>query len=206
MKKLATTAFFLLGAISILLMSIHYFQSDTAGIMKGKSISSELWYRYFLRTHILFGIITIAVGPFQFIKKWRMRFIATHRKMGYLYFGSVLVSSLTGLVVAQYAMGGWSTRIGFSVLALLWGTTTILAITSIIKGNLLQHRKWIYLSYGFTFSAITQRTFLLTAFINGIDFIDIYRWSAWLPWIMNAIVAIVLFERSVMNKRELISS
>ncbi|MEL6945813.1 MAG: DUF2306 domain-containing protein, partial [Bacteroidota bacterium] len=139
----------------------------------------------------------ITVGPFQFIKKLRSRFGNLHRKMGYLYFISIMIASLTGLIVAQYAMGGWSTRIGFSVLAVLWSTSTIMAVKTILTNDLVQHKKWIYLSYGFTFSAITQRTLLLTVPISDFDFIDIYRLSAWLPWMINSAIAVFLFERSM---------
>jgi len=197
MKKSISTSFFLFGAISMIAMSLHYFQLDVTGVMKGKSISSEAWYRYCLRIHILFGIVAITVGPFQFIKKLRTCFSQLHRKIGYLYFGSVIISSLTGLVVAQHAMGGWSTRIGFSILAILWCSSTILAVKAILDKDLTKHRKWIYLSYGLTFSAITQRTLLLIVFISAFDFMDIYRWSAWLPWMLNATLAVFLFNRSL---------
>jgi hypothetical protein len=52
------------------------------------------------------------------------------------------------------------------------------------------------ISYGLTFAAITQRTLLLVPLLTDIEFIFIYRLSAWLPWILNTAIALYLFKKS----------
>jgi len=93
----------------------------------------------------------------------------------------VFFSGFAGLIVAQFAMGGWITSVGFSVLSFLWLFTTIKAISSIRLGDISNHKKWMFLSYALTFSAITQRTLLLIPLWTETLFMPIYQLSAWLP-------------------------
>ena len=92
------------------------------------------------------------------MKKLRNSHKTIHKGVGYIYTISVCFSGLSGLVIAQFAMGGWITTIGFSILSMTWLYTIIKAISSIIGGDIINHKKWIYLSYGLTFATIPQRT------------------------------------------------
>jgi uncharacterized membrane protein len=199
MKRTAFTVFLFIGAISMIVMSLHYFQSDSAGILKRKEISDSFWYLLTFRTHIFLGLVAISIGPFQFIKKLRFNYKTVHKVIGYIYTTSVLLSGLLGIIIAQFAMGGWITTIGFSSLSLIWIYTTVKAITYIRDGNVLQHKKWIFLSYGLTFAAITQRTLLLIPLLTEIPFMPIYQLSAWLPSLINLSIAYFLFKRSNVN-------
>lgn len=183
------TLFFLAGAISMLVMSMHYFQLHLTGVLKNKPVSNELWYHIALRVHIVFGMIAMFTGPLQFIKTFRKRSVKWHKRLGYIYVSSVFTSSLFGLIVAQYAMGGLMSTLGFSTLSILWFTTTFLAIRSIIKKDILNHKKWMIRSFALTFSSIPQRLMLLMAYSPYIEFIDIYKLSSWLCWILNLAIA-----------------
>ena len=177
-------------------MSLHYFQSDSAGILKRKEIADSFWYLFIFRTHIFLGLVAIVIGPFQFIKKIRNTYKIFHRIIGYIYTVSVLFSGISGLIIAQFAMGGWITTLGFSILSLTWLYTTIKAISSIRGRDVLNHKKWMFLSYGLTFAAITQRTLLLIPLLTEIPFMPIYQLSAWLPWLLNLSIAYFLYKRS----------
>jgi hypothetical protein len=159
MKKYLLIGFFFIGAITMLTMSLHFFQNEISGIMKYKDISANM-------------------------------------RLGYIYLSSVLISSVMGLLVAQFAMGGIVSTIGFSILAVFWFVSAIIAITSIRKKDIVTHKKWMFISYGLTFAAITQRTLLLVPLLTDIEFIFIYRLSAWLPWILNTAIALYLFKKS----------
>ena len=184
------------GAISMLVMSIHYFQEDITGILKGKEISSEIWFRYSLRIHIISGMLAIFIGPIQFIKKLRMRSTSVHRSLGFLYSISVIIGSISALVIAQFAMGGLISTLGFSLLAVIWLCATLLSVKEAIKGNFSTHKKWMFISYALTFAAIPQRTMLILAIVTNIPFIHIYQLSAWLPWILNIGIALFIYHRS----------
>lgn len=177
-------------------MSYHYLELDTTGILKRKEVASEFWYLFTFRTHVLLGLIAITIGPFQFLEKIRKANKSIHKTIGYVYTISVMLSGLSGLVIAQYAMGGWITSVGFSILSLIWLYVTLKAILSIRIGEIRSHKKWMFLSYALTFSSITQRTLLLIPLLTEIPFIPIYQLSAWLPWLVNINIAYFLFKRS----------
>lgn len=196
MKKYFLIGFFLIGAISMLVMSLHFFQSEVSGILKYKDIATEKLFRVAFKTHIFFGIIAIFTGPVQFLNNEKSTQGSVHRKIGYVYFVAVLVSAIFGFLVAPYAMGGIVTHIGFSILAVIWFSTIILAVRAAKRKDFITHKKWMYISYGLTFAAITQRTMLLIPLLLEVEFITIYRASAWLPWMINSGIAWYLFRKS----------
>ena len=189
MKKKLLLAFFLIGALSMLLMSAHYLQPKNTGILIEKPVAKAFWYSILFRIHVLFGIIAIAVGPFSLSTNLRKNKAKLHRQIGYIYSLSVALSGFCGLLVAPFAMGGIMAQSGFFVLSILWLISLYIGITAAIEGTYTSHRRYLLLNYSLTFAAITQRTMLLTAFFTSIPFITIYQWSAWLPWMLNGAIA-----------------
>jgi len=180
----------------MLIMSFHYLQVDSTGILKRKEVAYQLWYLFTFRIHIISGLIAISIGPFQFLEKLRMKYALLHKVMGYVYTLSVMLSGYAGLVIAQFAMGGWITSVGFTLLSILWLSTTIIAVRHIVLGAISKHKKWMFYSYALTFAAITQRTLLLVPLLTTIPFMPIYQLSAWLPWIFNLFMVNLLFKRT----------
>lgn len=176
----------------MLVMSAHYFLEAQSGIMIGKSIASTNWYRLALRLHIFFGLIAMLIGIIQLLPQQNRK---RHRISGIVYVSSVAISGGFGLLVAQYAMGGWVTTLGFSFLAIVWLGTTFLGVKTAIQGQLVAHKKWMWFSYALTFAAIPQRTMLLIPLLTTVPFMPIYRLSAWLPWLLNLAVTYLLLYR-----------
>lgn len=158
-KKLGI-GFLVVGAIAMLVMSLHYFQSENSGILKRKDVAASLWYIVTFRVHVFFGLMAILVGPVQFVKSFRSKQIRLHRRLGCAYFLSVILSSLAGLIIALYAMGGRVTAVGFTLLSTLWFAITIKSVLAILGNNPEGHKKWAFFGYSLTFAAITQRTLL----------------------------------------------
>ena len=149
MGKKLLIGFLVIGAISMLVMSFHYFQSGNTGILKRKEVAATTWYIVTFRTHIFFGLLAIITGPIQFVKRFRTRYTIAHRSLGYTYFISVIFSSLSGLFIAQYAMGGYIAATGFTVLSILWFSVTLQSILAICQNNYQEHRKWSFLFIDF---------------------------------------------------------
>ncbi|MEM6864791.1 MAG: DUF2306 domain-containing protein [Bacteroidota bacterium] len=189
MVKKAFLGFLFVGAISMLVMSFHYFQAEDSGILGNKEVASENWYILSFRIHILFGLIAIATGPVQFIKRVRTGYAKVHKRMGFIYFTSVVFSSLSGLVISRFAMGGMITATGFGTLSVLWFFITSKSVLTLVKGDFSGHKKWSFFGYSLTFSAITQRILLLVPLLTDVPFLPIYRLSAWLPWLVNLYIA-----------------
>lgn len=138
--------------------------------------------------HILGGVVALAIGPFQFSTRLRVRFPQVHRWLGRIYLLAVLLGGLAGLYMATFAYAGFITSLGFSTLAVLWLTTGFMAYRTIRAGNTVAHRNWMIRNFALTFAAVTLRLemgLLQMAFGSEAG----YQMVAWLCWIPNLIVA-----------------
>ncbi|MEL6866436.1 MAG: DUF2306 domain-containing protein [Bacteroidota bacterium] len=194
-RKNLLISFLLIGALSMMIMSFRYFVEDNAGILNGKVIKEQLWYKITFLIHIAMGILAIATGPIQFIDPILRRAPWLHKIIGYGYSLGVLLSGCSGLIIAQYAMGGIITSVGFSSLAIIWLGSLFMALKNILQGKVAAHKAWMTINYALTFSSITQRTILLFAFIPSFSFIVVYQISAWLCWLFNIGVACYIISR-----------
>jgi hypothetical protein len=110
-------------AIAIGLYPITYYLVDMHGKGLWASKTKELidnivWHTAFY-IHITFGGVALLTGWTQFSTKLRNRYLNTHRLVGKVYVGSVILSSLAGLHIALFASGGIISTLGFGILALL---------------------------------------------------------------------------------------
>lgn len=185
-------------AIAISTYPIVYFVTDgDFGILASKSaqlLSDTIWNVMFY-THIGFGGIALLVGWIQFSKKIQRNSIQLHRTIGKVYIVTVLLSAISGFYIALNATGGWSPILGFSTLAILWFTSTLLGYTTVRKGDIIKHQKMMTYSYALCFAAVTLRIWLPTLSFLMDGFIPAYRIVAWLCWIPNLIVAHLLIKQ-----------
>lgn len=189
MKKSTLVLFLLLGALSMLMMSLHYFQSVDTGILRAKPASRSAFYLFLFYIHISGGLLAMLLGPFQFIPSWRKKHPKLHQWLGIGYFAGIFSSGLAGVCIAPFAMGGTVAQTGFFVLAVVWLLATSLGMRTLVQGQFQEHGRWMIRSYALTFATIPQRTMLLLALITPINFYTIYQLSAWLPWIFQLLLA-----------------
>ena len=117
--------------------------------------------------------------------------------MGYVYILSCIISGLSALLIAQFAMGGIWASIGFTIMALLWLGSTISATKAVLNGRIRDHEHYMIYSYAMTFVAIPQRLMLLIPLLFGVPFLGVYILSAWLPWILNLWLAYMIIRKSM---------
>lgn len=184
----------------MLIMSLHFFGGEDSGILRNKVVKDAAWYRLSFFTHISFGLIAILTGPFQFMSKLLEKWPKLHKRIGYVYCLAVVAASTTGLVIAQFAMGGTVTKIGFSILSILWFGSQVVALGKIFSKDVAAHKKWMTINFALTFSSITQRTILLFAFIPYFSFMPIYQLSSWLSWIFNLTLVLIVLGKKKENK------
>ena len=146
-----------------------------------------------VRCHGLAAALALALGPFQWLRD------RGHRLRGYLYLASVLVGSLTGLWLAALAFGGWSSKLGFSIMAILWAYTGFRAYNAARLKQFEQHRIWMLRNFALAFGAVSLRFYLEIAQRFGLDFFTVYPtavWVAWSPCLLTAELYIWWEERS----------
>ena len=193
---------FLFGALSMSvgLYPILYFLIDRHfGLLSSKNqelLNNLVWNSAFYG-HIILGGIALLVGWTQFSPRIRRNWIKLHRSIGKLYIIAVLMSGLCGLYIAQFATGGITNVVGFSLSAIVWLATSLLAYYSIRNGRIQLHKEFMIYSYAVCFSAVTLRIWLpILIGITG-EFISAYLIVGWLSWVPNLLVAyfIILRER-----------
>lgn len=199
LKYLLWTVFGI-AAVSIGLYPLIYYLVDMhgKGLFSGKSaelLADRIWHTAFYM-HITFGGIAMLIGWTQFSRNIRNTRLSLHRTLGKIYVFSVMLSSIAGFYIAQFASGGNISRVGFSFLAISWFFSVTKAYATILKKHFKQHENWMIRNYALTFAAVTLRIYLpfCTQLMHW-DFITSYQAISWLCWVPNLIVAEIIISR-----------
>ena len=187
-------------ALAIGLYPIIYLIVDmkSNGLLEsiGQELLGSTLYNIGFYMHIYFGGLALLTGWSQFSKKWRNKYLKTHRTLGKIYVVSVLLSGISGFYIALYANGGLTAKLGFGILAILWLLSTVKAHLTIRNKKVTEHQKWMIRSYALCFAAVTLRIWLpLLPMILQIDFDSAYIIISWLCWVPNLIFAEFLIRR-----------
>lgn len=125
-----------------------------------KETFGSYWnYRWALIGHISGGILALAIGPFQFSKKIRNRFMNTHRWLGRIYLTAILIGTISATYLAwtNAIKTNFSWAFALQILAVAWITTASMAYISVMRGRILQHKEWMIRSYVVTFAFVNFR-------------------------------------------------
>ena len=131
------------------------------------------------------GPLALAAGALQFSGRLRTERPQLHRRLGWAYAVSVLISGIAGLFMARVSEGGAITHWGFGLLAVSWLVTTAMAVRAITRGDVDMHQRWMTRSYSLTFAAVTLRILLPIGLAAGFPFEAVYRFASWAAWVPN---------------------
>lgn len=145
--------------------------------------------------HTTFGGLALLLGPWQFVTALRRRYPHAHRWAGRLYVLCCLTSGVAAYPVAFGTLAGPVAAAGFASMATAWLATTVMAFAAIRRGRVARHRRWMVLSFALTLSAVTLRVSLLVPFFLWLDFMPIYRITAWTSWTGNLVLALLWLSR-----------
>ena len=139
--------------------------------------------------HVLGGIVTLGVGPFQLSSTFRKSHPLAHRRMGYIYALAVVVGTAGSLGMMVTAASGWAITSGFFVLAVLWLHSIIHAIRHIRNKRILEHRCWAVRNYSYTAAAIYFRFLPMLVFqITTISPTVSYVIGGWLSLFISIVI------------------
>jgi uncharacterized membrane protein len=171
-------------SVAIAAVSARYFSFNphlAAEPFQSRVAGHDPW----LFLHIGGGVLSLAVGPFQFSRWLRVQHLALHRWIGRLYLAAVAIGSVAGFRIALESQGGLPTHYGFGMLALLWLFTTAMAYRRILQRHVQSHREWMIRSFALTFAAVTLRIWLPLSIAMKLDFMQAYTTISWLCWVPN---------------------
>lgn len=164
---------------------------------KGNIYHLRYW-RISFYTHVFTSCLVLVAGFTQFTPWLPGRRARVHRIMGWIYLTVVLgISGPAAFVIALYANGGFSARMSFTLLAVLWISFTGYAGYCAVRKRFLLHGAFMFRSYALTLSAITLRayTWILYQTYWPLTGRDIYIITAWLSWVPNLLLAELLIRK-----------
>lgn len=204
MKRKALWIIFATMAIIIGLYPSLYFLLDKKfGLLSTKDpqLFKNFYWNIAFYTHIVFGGIALLIGWSQFSEKIRTKHLTIHRKIGVVYVIAAILSSIASLYIAFYATGGVIPSMGFFCLGIIWCLTTALAFLSVKKGLIDVHQNMMIYSYASCFAAVTLRIWLPILVLMCNEFILAYQIVAWLCWVPNLLIAMMIV-RNIKKQRK----
>jgi uncharacterized membrane protein len=155
-----------------------------------------LQHEFALGVHVLSGVLALLIGPLQFLRRLRHRFVRVHRFMGATYVASATALGVSGLILAPTAYTGLVASAGFTVLDQAMLFTTWTAVRMILAGRYGEHRRWMIRSFSLIMAGVMLRVWtpiydgLAAVGIADFSFETAYAAIAWLCWVPNLLLAI----------------
>jgi uncharacterized membrane protein len=105
--------------------------------------------------HALSGSLALIRGPLQFNHRILNKKRNLHRVIGRIYVGAIWISSFGGLWSAIFFDVNLAAKVAFGVLAILWFSTTTMALLRIRGGKIAEHREWMLRSFSLSLFFVT---------------------------------------------------
>ena len=107
MKHSKTIALVMTGLIALYFVIDRVFPYTNFNIEQYRDYWPEKWW---LVGHLLGGMTAILIGPFQFSKQFRNRYLKVHRTMGKIYLIAILIGSICAFYILYFASGSNNTQ------------------------------------------------------------------------------------------------
>lgn len=170
--------------------------------IKQTEVSHVKPYLPIFYVHVYTAIFCLLAGFTQFNNKILGNYKKLHRAIGYVYVLVVIFfAGPSGVYMGWYANGGWTAKISFILLGLLWIFFTLNALHHIRLGNIKKHRHFMLRSFALAFSAITLRLWkVVLVYLFHPAPMDVYQIIAWLGWIPNLLIVEYLIGKDKENQ------
>jgi uncharacterized membrane protein len=108
-------------------------------------------FKWWLLPHGLAGACALLLGPMQFSDRLRRQFTKLHRVVGRIYVAGALIAAPLGVLIQYHFNEHLGATRSFSIAtgvdALLWMSTTAIALSFAMRSKIQQHRQWMTRSY-----------------------------------------------------------
>ena len=158
---------------------------------------------FVLGVHVLCGMLALLIGPFQFVRRLRRRFVRLHRACGAVYLASATGLGVSGLILAPTAYTGLGASVAFALLGLGTLFTTWTALRMVLAGRYAEHRRWMIRSFSLIMAGVMLRVWmplyggLAAVGLVHFSYATAYAAVAWLCWVPNLLIALWITRRPV---------
>jgi uncharacterized membrane protein len=163
-----------------------------------EEIFGRFWdYKWSLVGHVSGGLLALIIGPFQFWKGFRNKYLTKHRLLGRIYLIAILIGTISSTYLAWTSALKihWTWALSLQGLAFAWITTATMAYISIRGKRIQQHKEWMIRSYVVTFAFVTFR-FLneLPALRELGNFIERGPTEIWVSWAVPLLITEIVLQ------------
>jgi hypothetical protein len=149
-------------------------------------------FRWVLIGHISCGIVALVIGPFQFWKAFRNKYLSIHRWMGRTYLIAILIGTIcsTSLAWTSSIQVNFAWAFALQMLAFAWIVTASMAYISVMRRRIQQHKEWMIRSYVVTFAFVMFRWLSELTILRNLmpEFEERGPTIGWLSWTIPLLI------------------
>jgi uncharacterized membrane protein len=195
LKALALVIVLLIAVVFVLRYVFHYYLHYNEATFTDPVIGAANYWRMrgWLLLHITSGMVALLIGPWQFSRRLRQRYLQLHRVSGRVYVIAVLFGCAAAFRLAAGTTFGKAWGFTLAGLAFAWATTTAMAYYAVRQRQISIHKEWMIRSYVVTFAFVTFR--VLNDFppmMNWLPESDrsvTYGWACWaIPLLITEVI------------------
>jgi heme/copper-type cytochrome/quinol oxidase subunit 3 len=195
LKALALAIVLLIAVVFVLRYVFHYYLHYNEATFTDPVIGAANYWRMrgWLLLHITSGMVALLIGPWQFSRRLRQRYLQLHRVSGRVYVIAVLFGCAAAFRLAAGTTFGKAWGFTLAGLAFAWATTTAMAYYAVRQRQISIHKEWMIRSYVVTFAFVTFR--VLNDFppmMNWLPESDrsvTYGWACWaIPLLITEVI------------------
>jgi hypothetical protein len=194
-RRLVPAILFALAAIGsalIILSSVAYVlpSGEHPFLDERPALAADLIWRLSLGVHVAGGIFCLPVGLLLLVRRAAVALPRVHKVIGRLYAAAfLLLVTPTGVLLAFYAKGGWTTGPGFVLSSIFSAFAFAVAVRAATERRLVAHEAWMLRSYMQLASAITFRVVHIALQFTDVPYDQNYILSIWGSVLGNAALA-----------------
>lgn len=140
------------------------------------------------RAHMATSAVALLLAPVAIAYRHRA---GTHRMLGRVLGGFVVLGGLTALPVAIFSHSSAAARAGFFAQGLVWMTLLAMGVAAIRAGQRSRHRTLMLSMVAVTTGAVWFRVVIGSAIWLQLPFEPIYAAAAWAAWIIPLTLSLV---------------
>lgn len=139
--------------------------------------------------HALLGGVALLIAPLQLNHKLWQKQQKVHRVLGRIYVAAIWLASASGLALALVFDVSFAARIVLGILAILWFSTTTMALLRVRQCQIAAHREWMIRSVALSFFFVTFSIWVPGLANSSLPEAVRYPLAVFLSWSLNLLVA-----------------
>lgn len=163
-----------------------------------EDVFGRFWdVKWTLVGHISSGLIALLIGPFQFSKAFRTKYLKVHRVLGKTYLIAILIGTIcsTSLAWTSGIAVHWTWALALQMLAFAWISTATMAFIAVKKRNIAQHKEWMIRSYVVTFAFVIFRWLNELSSVQELGkFVERGATEIWVSWVVPLFITEMILQ------------